>query len=190
MAGISLSFYTSPVSVLAKPKPEPTTCPESAQSYLTEFKQTGKPLPMFCYQYLAQRDPTLIEAATSADVDRKKLVDIFGKSVPDKQQFDEIWRPLPGFEKTFYDSKTLSKFYSGGKNMLQIPGISTLGSNPFKVSVIVDCDLYSIVYNGMAKRLTRVYDYHNRYQIQGEFERNRVEELCYELGEPPAKIQF
>jgi hypothetical protein len=168
-----------------------TPCPDTPQSYQADYQKPRNPqavLSVVCYQYAVQRDPSGVPAVTTAQVDRKKLVDVFGKKVLDKQIFEEVWRPLPGFEGLFYDEKTLSKYYRGGKNMLQLPGTSTLGDNLFKVAITVDCDNYKIQYEGVARRLTRVYDYQNRYQLAGGFATEKVQTLCNELGDPPAKI--
>ncbi len=201
-AGLSAAIAV--ISALAMPQSpvlaQTANCSGSPQDYLAEYQkgQTNPknskhpkpptPLSMVCYQYAVQRDPSAIAPVTTAKIDRKTLLDIFGKQVRDKEIFEEIWRPLPGFLAIFYDEKTLTKFYTGGTNKLQIPGTSTLGDNLFKVSITVDCDNFKLQYTGVARRLTRVYDYSDRYQIPGAFAKENVEQLCYELGTPPAKI--
>jgi hypothetical protein len=165
-------------------------CPQPAQFYSEQFATTKKVLDMVCYQYAVQRDPDSV-GATPPDLplDPKKLVDVFGRKVRDKKQiFDEIWRPLPGFNKLYYDTQTLSRFYPNGRPMLQIAGTSTLGTNPFKVAMTVDCTGLKLSYDAVAHRHTRIYDYDEKYRLAGDFPTEQIQELCDGLSDRPVQI--
>jgi hypothetical protein len=167
-------------------------CPESPQSYLEQFAATRKPMPMVCYQYAVQRDPSAVGAISveTSPGSKQRVTDVFGRRVRDnKLIFDEVWRPLPGFEKIFYDTKTLSRYYIGGRTMLQIMGTSTLGDNPFKVSVLVNCYEVTLRYDGVARRRTRVYAYDKQYQLQGNFPKEKIQQICDAFGDQPVLIE-
>jgi hypothetical protein len=168
------------------------TCSESASVYLEQFAKTQKPIAMVCYQYAVQREPGDVTASSEeSPVDKsQKVLDVFGRRIRDNKMIvEETWQPLPGFDKIFYDTKTLSRFYTGGRVMLQIMGTSTLGDNPFKVAMTLNCYERTLTYTGVARRRTRVYDYDSQYNLPGKFSQEQIQQTCDALSDRPLQIQ-
>jgi hypothetical protein len=187
IAGLTLSRLAP--QMLAQTPTSP--CPDSAAAYQAQFKETKRAIAMVCYQYVVQQNSdTAVEMPTTpAPPNRQKITDIFGRRVKDNKLItEEAWKPLPGFDKLFYDTKTLSRFYNNARTNLQIMGTSTLGDNPFKIAMTIDCSDLKLQYNGVAKRLTRVYDYDSQYQLVGDFPKASIQEACDALDERPILI--
>lgn len=187
---LSSSLLLSPsISIVATAAP--ANCPQSAKYYQEQFVADGRPMAMVCYLYAVQRDPTSVgPTPAETPINDKHLVDIYGRRVRDQKLiFDELWRPLPGFEKVFYDTKTTSRFYTNGVTMLQIMGTSTLGNNPTKVAILVNCSDLTLTYEGVARRRTRLYDYADQYKLETNFPQDRVGQICDAIGEPPIRIK-
>jgi hypothetical protein len=186
---VGLALSRSDPQILAQTPTSP--CPESAAVYQAQFKETKRAITMVCYQYVVQQDPsTAVEGpVNTAPPNRQNMRDIFGHRVKNNKLItEEAWKPLPGFDKIFYDTKTLSRFYSNARTNLQIMGTSTLGDNPFKVAMIIDCGDLKLQYSGVAKRLTQVYDYDPQYQLTGNFPKASIQEVCDALDNRPVLI--
>ncbi len=176
-----------PPTSLAK-TPTPSPCSQSPQDYLQSYQTKPSPLAMVCFQYALQRDPQSYPdvPASTLPPPGDQVIDIFGQRLKNnKLIYREHWQPLPGFPHLYYDPASVSPYYPQGVPMIQIMGTSTLGSNPYKVAMTVNCRQRTITYEAVARRYTRIYDYSSRYHMAGDFAPEAVDQLCRALLSPP-----